>query len=259
MSWTLSQIWVYPIKSLPGVAIDASEILPAGNLRHDREFALFDTAGRFVNAKLTAEIHAIQAEWDLDSWSVTLFSPDVADRVRFHLDRDRERLAGWLSQVLNRPIRLEQREVGGFPDDLEASGPTIVTKASLKSVADWFPGLSLDEVRLRFRANLELEGGLPFSEDRLFGIAGETVEFQIGEAILSGTNPCQRCVVPTRSPHTGEIWPLFQKTFAENREATLPDWAELSRFNHFYRLAVNTRTASVQTQSIRIGDPVRVM
>jgi uncharacterized protein YcbX len=260
MSWTLNQIWVYPIKSLPGVSVNQSEILPAGGLLHDREFALFDGEGKVVNAKRTAAFHRIRADWYLADWSVRLSTASAltsSDPITFHLDRDREKLTDWLSLVLGMPTRIEQRTAGGFPDDDVATGPTMISAATLTEVAQWFPGLSMNDVRHRFRANLELDGAEPFCEDRLFGAAGETLKFQIGEATLVGTNPCQRCVVPTRSSQTGEIWPRFQKTFAEKRRATLPPWADESCFDHFYRLAVNTRSTVAQRQAIRTGDEVK--
>ena len=53
--------------------------------------------------------------------------------------------------------------------------------------------------------------------------------------------------------------PTFQKTFAENRREGLPPWAAASRFDHFYRLAVNTRPSDSGTGTIRAGDPVTVL
>jgi uncharacterized protein YcbX len=130
-------------------------------------------------------------------------------------------------------------------------------------VAAWFPGLDASEVRRRFRANLEIEGteGLatpPFWEDRLCGPAGQPIRFRIGDVVLEGTNPCPRCIVPTRDSTTGDAWPRFAKAFAEQREAALPPWAERSRFDHFYRLAVNTRLAGAGG-TIRVGDAVEVL
>ncbi len=141
-------------------------------------------------------------------------------------------------------MRLVENCETGFPDDLDAPGPTIVSTATLVAVAEWFPGLTVDEARRRFRANLEIDGVEPFWEDRLYGRDGEPVRFRIGDVEFFGTNPCQRCVVPTRDSQTGDVLSDFQKQFATQRESTLPVWAERSRFNHFYRLAVNTRVVS---------------
>jgi hypothetical protein len=40
----------------------------------------------------------------------------------------------------------------------------------------------------------------------------------------------------------------------------LPEWAEKSRFNHFYRLAVNTIVPADQAgKMVRVGDEVQVV
>ena len=101
--------------------------------------------------------------------------------------------------------------------------------------------------------------GEAFSEDRLVAVEGGAVPFQVGAATLYGTNPCQRCVVPTRSPETGESWTGFQRAFAQHRQAEFPPWGERSRFNHFYRLAVNTLVRGNQRQPIQVGDAVRLV
>jgi len=100
----------------------------------------------------------------------------------------------------------------------------------------------------------------PFWEDRLYGVKGSRVRFRIGDCLLDGNNPCQRCVVPPRDPLTGEGYPNFSKIFAEKRAQTLPDWAEKSRFNHYYRLAINTLVPQDQAgKAIQIGDVVEVV
>src|SRR5581483_2540325 len=103
--------------------------------------------------------------------------------------------------------KLVENLVNGFPDDLNAPGPTVISTATLRTVASWFPGLTVDDMRLRFRANLEIDGVEPFWEDRLYGEQGESVTIRIGRVTIEGVNPCQRCVVPTRDPSTGHIVP----------------------------------------------------
>src|SRR5205085_3132039 len=119
--------------------------------------------------------------------------------------------------------------------------------------------LTLDQVRLRFRANLEIGDVEPFWEDRLFGAAGAVQPFRIGPVLLGGTNPCQRCVVPSRDPATGEIWPEFARQFAQQRAALLPAWSRRDRFDHFYRLTVNTRLIAETTEHLRIGDAIKLV
>jgi uncharacterized protein YcbX len=63
--------------------------------------------------------------------------------------------------------------------------------------------------------------------------------------------------VPSRHPETGEMIHGFQKTFSEKRKATLPAWVKTTRFNHFYRLSINTRVSSSETgKYLHLGDEV---
>ncbi len=112
-------------------------------------------------------------------------------------------------------------------------------------------------MRQRLRANIEIGGVPAFWEDQLFADADEIVQFKIGEVLFEGINPCQRCIVPTRNSRTGESYPNFQKLFSQKREETLPSWVNLSRFNHFYRLSVNTKIpASEAGKMVQVGDEI---
>ena len=238
----LARILIYPIKSFDAVDVASADVLPSGALRNDRRWALVDADDRFVNGKRSPLMHRIRSQFDLEHERVELSFG--GDTVSFQMSEDRTDLEHWLSECLETAVRLVENIETGFPDDVDAPGPTIISTATLATVAAWFPGLTVDEARRRFRANLEIDGVEPFWEDRLYGREGELVRFRIGDVEFCGTNPCQRCVVPTRDSHTGDVIPDFQNQFARQREFTLPDWAERSRFNHFYRLTVNTMPGS---------------
>jgi len=152
--------------------------------------------------------------------------------------------------------------------------------ASLEKICAWFPELTLQSARRRFRTTLEIEAarsaGAPdelpaFWEDRLYangergvdpdpiGVTKDAVRFRIGEVAFEGSNPCARCTVPSRDPKTGAAIEGFQKRFSELRGAELPPWAPNSRFDHFYRFAVNTRVPPSEAGKIlRLGDPFTI-
>ncbi|MCX7596690.1 MAG: hypothetical protein N2235_23670, partial [Fischerella sp.] len=67
-------------------------------------------------------------------------------------------------------------------------------------------------------------------------------------------------VVLTRNPWTGKRDSSFQTNFAIKRQQTLPNWAELSRFNHFFRLSVNTKVPPSETGKVlQIGDEIKIL
>ena len=60
----LSRIAVHPIKSLEPVVCDRARIVANGGLEHDREYAMLDDEGRYVNGKRTADVHRIRSSFD---------------------------------------------------------------------------------------------------------------------------------------------------------------------------------------------------
>ena len=251
----LAKILLYPIKSLDGVAVTEATVLTSGALKGDREFAIIDYQGKFVNGKRIAAIHKLRANFDLKNRTVSLQVQDMAP-VSFHLDGDRIPLESWLGDYFGFPVKLIQNLEMGFPDDTESPAPTIISTETIETVATWF-SLSVAEMRSRLRTTLEISGAEPFWEERLFSTAGNLVPFQVGVVHFLGVNPCQRCIVPTRDPITGQSYSNFQKIFVEHRQATFPTWAEASRFNHYYRLAVNTRAPSSEAgKTLQVGDSI---
>jgi uncharacterized protein YcbX len=252
----LSRIMVYPVKSLDGVSVNEARITQGGILEFDRIHAIVDETGAYVNGKRTPRVQLLRTEYAPDFQEIVIGVTGETTRHRFSLN-DSAPLNRWLSDFFEFTVMLASDVKSGFPDDRTAFGPTITGEASLREVARWFPGLSLENVRRRFRSNLELEDGEPFWEDRLFGKPGELKPFQIGGVHFLGHNPCQRCVVPVRDPDRADPIPNFQKTFMERRKETLPSWAEPERFNHYYRFAINTSVPVTETgKLLRVGDPV---
>ena len=251
----VGKILIYPIKSLDGVERDRASVVSPGTLEFDRRWAIVDSKGKYVNGKRTAKVHQLRCHFDLTEPSVSLQKSGETATTTFNLVTDVEKINQWLSDYFEMSVFLQEKPDGGFPDDTDAYGPTIVSTATLETVASWFPGLSVANARSRFRANIEVSGVPPFWEDQLFS-SGE-VHFQVGNVEFAGVNPCQRCVVPTRDPHTGESYPQFQKHFIQQRQATLPSSVTSSRFNHYYRLCLNTRVFHSQVgKVINIGEAV---
>lgn len=253
-------ISIYPIKALSPMKVAAAELLPSGALRHDREFAILNRHDVVINGKRTDKVHRLVSRYDPVADQITVQIHGQETLYTFRADSERAELEEWLSDFFGEPVRVVRNITSGFPDDIIASGPTIVSTETFQTLAEWFPDLTIESLRRRFRANIEIAGGEPFWEDRLYTELGQVVRFQIGTVMLEGTNPCQRCVVPTRDPLTGEPYPQFQKIFTEQRCQTLPAWAPASRFNHYYRLCVNTRVPpSDGPRWIREGDPVEIL
>lgn len=251
---SLARIVVYPIKGLDGVSLEMCPVLETGPLEFDRRYRMVDHEGRVINGKRTAAVHGIRAGYDLMAGTVTLAGAS-ADPVVFSLVEDRQLIEAWLSNHFGFAVRMEGDQTHGFPDDPDSPGPTLVSTATLRQIASWYPGLTTDEVRRRFRPNLEIDAPEPFWEDRLV-TAGEN-RFHVGGTTWRGVRICQRCVVPSRDARSGEVTPGFQKRFAELRAQSRPASSPVEAFDHFYRVCINTRPEHcVQARSLQVGDPL---
>lgn len=262
MTASLVRITLFPIKSFDGVEVDRARVLANGALAYDRRWAFIDDRGRYINGKNRPDILRIRSTFSAALDSITL-QTSITGPCTFSLD-DRAGLEAWMGTYLNEPVILREDRQGGFPDDPESPGPTIVSTATLERVASWFTALTIDEIRRRLRTNLEIDGVSAFWEDQLFAEDPQhTIQFQLGNFTFAGVNPCQRCSVPTRDSRSGEQQPSFQKIFIEKRRETLPDWAAKSRFNHYYKLTVNTRLiqsiAAHPLSELRLNDRLTIL
>jgi uncharacterized protein YcbX len=301
---TLDRITIYPVKSLDGIDVDACGVLNSGGLEHDRRWRLVDMDGRVLNAKRSPLFHAIRAEYEIDERLVTLWVDPAAvkaaalsvadlDRLRgmagspggqvirdsFHLVPGQGGPCEWLSEVFGMSVLLQERADGGFPDDRDASGPTLVATATLAEVARWF-GFDLAESRRRFRVNLELGGCDAFWEDTLASPARpdlqpslldlppelpvdpyadlpppEPREFSSGDARFIATNVCRRCVVPTRDSRTGMVTEHFRDAFEARRSRGMRADVDTAAWGTLYRLGANT-TLESKPVAISVGSGV---
>jgi len=296
---TLDRITIYPVKSLDGIDVAEARVLPSGGLENDRRWQLVDMDGRVLNAKRTPLCHAIRAEFALGGAGPLPSSP--GNIVHLAIDPAAlvaraipgiERLAslgpgsfplvpgpdgpcGWLAEAFGVGVLLLERADGGFPDDRDAAGPTVISTASLEAVAGWFR-FDVDECRRRFRANLEIGDCAAFWEDAIASPARpelgpslidlpadlaadpyadlpppEPRAFSLGEVRFRATNVCRRCVVPTRDSRTGRVTEQFRDVFEAWRSRTLPGDVDASAWNTLYRLALNT--TSVTVGGLRVG------
>lgn len=256
---TVSRITIYPVKSLDGVSLNRAEIGNGVCLLHDREYAILDNNNRFINGKSNALVHSLRSKVDFEKETISFRHDSEQIWKTFHLQKEKLAINDHLSAFFNEPASLAQNKEGRFMDIPGIAGLTVVSTASLKSVASWFEGMDMEETRRRFRATIEITGVPAFWEDRLFIEEGTAVEFKIGNVTILGISPRARCVVPTRHPETGEIIHAFPKIFARSRAAAIPPWSTLEDYDHSYYLTVNCYIPPSELGKwIEAGDEVRI-
>lgn len=250
----VERLRVFPIKGLDGIDIETAPVLEGGTLKYDREFALFDADGNVINGKRTERVHDLTTDFDPES-GVLRVETSGGDARRFDLHAERTRAARWFSDCFDLQVTLERDTSLGFVDRREL-GPSVVSTATLETVASWFDRLTVEGARRRLRANVELSGVPAFWEDRFVGEGAPG--FEIGGVPVEGVTPCGRCVVPQRHPDTGESIPEFRERFVEKRKATFPEWADGDAFDHYYCSMIIARVPQNSSgEAIGVGDEVR--
>jgi uncharacterized protein YcbX len=220
---TLAGLFVYPIKSCRGIALDRAVLTRAG-LMHDREWMVVTREGRFLTQRELPRLARVEPA--LEDGRLVVRAPDqpelaidLADRSGTPADvtvwRDRcrgldagEASAAWFSRVLERDVRLVRFDASQRrPTDPEWSGGVdaetrftdgypllVLSRASLDDLNRRLPApLPLD----RFRTSLLLDGCEPYEEDRIERLT-------VGEVSVRLVKPCTRCVITTTNQATAE-------------------------------------------------------
>ena len=256
----ISNITIYPVKSLDGISLQKAQLVTGGCLHHDREYAIKDSNNKFVNGKRNALIHLLRMDIDFENEIIYFRHQAETYWQPFHLQKEKVAINEYLSVFFNMPVTLHKNSEGRFLDVPDISGMTILSTASLQTVSGWFNDMELDETRKRFRATLEIADVPAFWEDRLFFDEAMPVEFTIGNVVIAGISPRARCVVPTRHPETGEVIHAFQKSFAQQRAANLPPWSALLNYGHTYFLSVDCLIPPSEFGKwIAVGDEVKII
>jgi uncharacterized protein YcbX len=273
----LTRIRVYPIKALDGVEIESVPVRGEGWINYDRQYAMFDADGNYVNGRQNDLVHKIESSIDLESGDVELSIYDTGTTYTTNLDSitEDDGLEEWLSDFFGEPVAVKRAQKSNFTDSaggivpyrISATGPTIVSVETLEEVASWYDDLDVENIRRRLRTNFEICGGGAFWEDRLFTDVDHAVDFRIGDVTHYGMMSKPRCVTPSRDPETGELNKNFSKTFIENRRESFPDWADEDHLgehieadiDHYYYLTVVTRIPGTEEgKEIAVGDEVEI-
>ncbi|MEG4071631.1 MOSC N-terminal beta barrel domain-containing protein [Microcoleus sp. Pol14C2] len=258
MSYVAS-IHIYPVKSLDGIAVSQATILASGALEGDRSFAICDAAGELVNSKHNSGVCFLRLSFDIKKRIAGLKIQGTEQEIFFHVDRERLGIESWLSNYFGFSVKLIENLLTGFPDNLAAPGPTIISTETIAEVASWFPRVCVNEMRHSLRANIEIGDVPAFWEDQLFSQSDEIVRFKIGTVILEGINPGQACLLSMQNYAAKEAYPNFKKILAAKHNEIMPDLVK-RHLNHISRLIVNTRVPPQSAEKIvHIGDEVQIL
>ena len=276
---TIGALWVFPIKSCAGIAVQQAQLLPTG-LEWDRAWMVVDPLGMFITQREVAQMALVQPSIDTAAGLLHLQFPGQADcsvplalplqgevadvsvqvwDSRVHAWDMGEAVAQWLSQALQRPCRLvrfdpaQQRLssltwTGGIqaPNQFADGYPLLVTtSAAFEALNDKLQAQGHAAVDgLRFRANIVLNGLAEHEEDFLETVwvgAAQPVALRLGK-------PCSRCPIPNIDPHTAQSSPEVGDTLAQYRQDARLDGA--------ITFGMNAVVAQGAGQVLRVGQTV---
>ena len=233
----LSEINIYPIKSLGGISLDEAKLQERG-LQYDRQWMLVDDNHMFITQRKHFELALLQVSVQDDELTVAhknhpdqkiSFKEDdqTGHRMIVTIWDDKaaayevsSSVSKWFSSILDMSVKL----VKMAPDEKRAVDPKFASFDNTVGFADDYPCLiigqsSLDDLNQkldqpvpmnRFRPNLVFTGGDPFAEDAF-------LDFYIGDIKFSAVKPCARCVLTTVNQQTGAKGQEPLRTLAKYR------------------------------------------
>ena len=220
---TLSEINIYPIKSLGGISLQSSVVEERG-LKYDRRWVLVDESNKFITQRDFPEMALIKVSVEQDGLKLQHKTKTIESLfIRFeftHSKRDKvviwddkvtgefynSRVDNWFSEIIGIKCHLVK-----MPESTKRAVDKYYAKNKIVSFADGYPFLIIGQASLndlnskmgvalpmnRFRTNFVFTGGKPFEEDEWKKIKINGVEFDV-------IKPCARCIITTVNHSTGK-------------------------------------------------------
>ncbi|MEJ5351697.1 MAG: MOSC N-terminal beta barrel domain-containing protein [Melioribacteraceae bacterium] len=245
MSYVLSEIYIYPIKSLGGIKLEKSIVEERG-LYLDRRMMLVDNTGKFMTQRTYPKMALLKTNIVDDKLAVHNTNNKSKIFIELEFIKNQKLIGSfekinvkiWDDECIAAKVSKEADEFFSDalgikcslvimpPDTKRIVDPDkkYVNEEYLVSFADAYPFLIIGEESLndlnqrlkenlpmnRFRPNFVFTGGNPYDEDRW-------KSFKIGEIIFYPVKPCARCVITTINQDTAEKSDEPLKTLATYR------------------------------------------
>lgn len=220
---TVTGLYIYPVKSCAGTALDVARLSATG-LEHDRRWMIVDTEWRFLTQRELPRMALIAPT--LQANGLRLDAPNLpglhvvpvegneATEVtvwRSHCNAFDEgnSVAQWLSEFLQRSVRLvrfddsrprfSNREWTGeveAPNRFSDGYPLLII--SQASLDDLNSRLSSPVPMNRFRPNIVIDGVQAYGEDEVHELADGPLRLRV-------VKPCTRCKITTTDQATGVV------------------------------------------------------
>lgn len=219
----LSEINIYPIKSLGGISLQSSEVEERG-LKHDRRWVLVDESNTSFTQRDFPEMALIKVSVSNDGLRLSHKTKTIEPLfISFNFEHTKtDKVVIWddtvFGEFYNKQIDEWFSEIIGIkchlvkmPESTKRVVDEFYAKNKIVSFADGYPFMiigqsSLDDLNSRmdiplpmnrFRTNFVFTGGKPFEEDGW-------KNFKIGHVNFEAVKSCARCVITTTDQETAE-------------------------------------------------------
>jgi uncharacterized protein YcbX len=223
MTATITDLFVYPVKSCRGIALRNAQVESTG-FAGDRHWMLVRPNGRFVTQRELPRMALIVTRLTVDSLELEApgMPPLEVDRETNGVARAvtvwkfdgrgidcGDEAATWVSRYLDTPLRLVSFDASaprvcspewtaGTRAVTEFSDGYPILVISRASLADLNSRLSQALPMERFRPNLVIDGVEAYDEDRI-------QELRAGPVTLRIVKPCTRCSITTTDQSRGAV------------------------------------------------------
>lgn len=266
MKLTVSQLFIYPVKSFSGISVESHSIDDRG-FSLDRRWMLIDTNNNFVSqrtlpqmALVTTELtgnsillkHKIDESFLLEL-EIGKHTGILTEAILFDKKTEGYLLSEYINRYLSNFFGINLRMIYMAEDIKRYANKKYAHSNEIVSYADGFPFLIIGEESLnelnrrmtapvditRFRPNIVFNGGTPFIED-------DWKEIKIGNVKFRVVKPCSRCVIVTVDPET-----------AKKNNETLTVLSKFRREGHKIYFGQNLLHSSVG--NIQVGNEIEVL
>jgi uncharacterized protein YcbX len=248
----LSEINIYPIKSLGGIRVKSAKVFEKG-LEHDRRWMLIDENNEFMTQRIFTRMALFKLSMTIDQFSIAHKTESITLPFNHSLIDLPIKAKIWDDTVDVFEVSIKHSE--WFSDRLqmkcklvsfpERNSRLVDERYQLNhehvSLADAYPFLIIGEQSLadlnsrlrealpmnRFRPNFVFEGGQPYEEDTW-------KNFSIGKNKFVVVKPCARCVLTTVNQETGDkgIEPLLTLSQYRKKENKVLFGQNVIALNH---------------------------
>ena len=234
IEYTLSEIFIYPVKGMGGISLNSAELTERG-LQYDRRWMLVDANNEFISQRTVTKLCLFKLSFCDDGFLIEYESQQIAIPINLESGTPinvkvwedtmpaicaSETVNNFFTEILQQPCKL----VYMADETLRTVDFNYAHNNEIVSFADAYPMMMIGQESLnllnsklqeklpmnRFRPSIVFTGGSAHDEDAW-------QNFSINNALFKGVKLCARCAVPTINQTTAKPGKEPLKTLASYR------------------------------------------